>query len=166
MALAPYEAAEAGAPDLVIDLSGDGPAGEDGAVWRLDVDGVPGEAGLLASLFTGRIPVAALRDGQGAAVAAGRLGAESQTVMLVAFEDYLARTITLIEAALSGGASATCRRGRWRPSSRRAPSTSPGGPSGAGRRRISAGGSPGGSTACASTGSAGGSAGAGRRGRT
>lgn len=115
VALAPYEAAEAGAPDLVIDLSGDGPAGEDEAVWRLDVDGVPGEAGLLASLFAGRIPVAALRDGQGAAVAAGRLGAESQTVMLVAFEDYLARTITLIEAALSGGASRDLPEGALAP---------------------------------------------------
>ncbi|MCJ2011406.1 formyl transferase [Methylobacterium sp. J-076] len=104
VALAPYEGAEAGAPDLVLDLCG-APAGPDAETWRLDYDGNPGEAGLLAALFSGRAPVAALRDGGGMAVAAGRLGAESLTVMLVAFEDYLARTITLIEAALSGAAS-------------------------------------------------------------
>lgn len=113
VALAPYEGVEAGAPDLIIDLCGDGPA--EGAVWRLDVDGVPGEGGMLAALFAGRVPVAALRDGDGAAVAAGRLGAESQTVMLVAFEDYLARTITLIEAALSGGASRDLPEGALAP---------------------------------------------------
>lgn len=109
VALSPYEAKEVEAPDLVIDLCGSAAARgrltQGRPTWRLDFDGNPGEAGLLASLFAGRAPVAALRDEAGTAVAAGRLGAESQTVMLVAFEDYLARTITLIEAALSGAAS-------------------------------------------------------------
>ncbi|WP_449411854.1 glucosamine inositolphosphorylceramide transferase family protein [Methylobacterium komagatae] len=105
LALAPYEVAEAGAPDLVIDLCGGRPDDDAARTWRLDVDGVPGEAGMLAALFAGRAPVFALRDGPGETVAVGRFGAESQRVMLVAFEDYLARTITLIEAALSGGAS-------------------------------------------------------------
>ncbi|WP_238247034.1 glucosamine inositolphosphorylceramide transferase family protein [Methylobacterium persicinum] len=104
IALSPYLDGAADAPDLVLDLSG-GEADPRTPTWRLDVDGIPGEAGLLACLFSGRVPLAVLRDGEGAAVAAGRLGAESQTVMLVAFEDYLARTITLIEAALSGAAS-------------------------------------------------------------
>lgn len=104
LALAPYESVEGGDPDVILDLSGDG-TGSATATWRLDVDGVPGEPGLLAALFSGHAPVVALRDGAGTAVVAGRLGAESQTVMLVAFEDYLARTITLIEAAVKGAAS-------------------------------------------------------------
>lgn len=116
IALAPYEAAEAGMPDLILDLGGEGPAPSgDVPTWRLDFDGISGEAGLLASLFAGRVPVAALRDRDGAAVAAGRLGAESLTVMLVAFEDYLARTITLVEAALSGAASRDLPEGALAP---------------------------------------------------
>ena len=110
VALAAYFAApEAGEPDLVIDLSGAATGADDGSqnVWQLDFDGVPGEAGLLACLFAGRAPVAALRGGDGEPVAVGRLGAESHTVMLAAFEDYLARTITLIVAALDGAASRT-----------------------------------------------------------
>ena len=68
---------------------------------------MPGEAGLLAALFARRAPVAALRGPDGVPVAVGRLGAESHTVMLAAFEDYLARTITLIAAALDGAGSPT-----------------------------------------------------------
>ncbi|MDP4023644.1 formyl transferase [Methylobacterium sp. NEAU 140] len=106
-ALQPYSGPEAGAPDLVLDLSDTSPAGADApATWRLDFDGVPGEAGLLAALFAGRAPVAVLRGADGAPVAVGRFGAESKTVMLAAFEDYLARTLTLILAALDGGAGA------------------------------------------------------------
>ena len=106
IALASYEAADGRTPDLVIDLCGDGGSSRsDREIWRLDFDGVPGEAGLLAALFAGSSPVAALRDAGGEPVAVARLGAESQTVMLVAFEGYLARAITLIEAALSGAAS-------------------------------------------------------------
>jgi hypothetical protein len=112
VALAPYETgADDGAADIVLDLSG-APADSATArgsapTWRLDFDGMPGEAGLLAALFGRRAPVAALRGPDGVPVAVGRLGAESHTVMLAAFEDYLARTITLIAAALDGGASAT-----------------------------------------------------------
>jgi len=107
MAFAAYGTdAAADEPDLVLDLSG-ARAGSDAGrpVWRLDFDGMPGEAGLLAALFAGRAPVAALRGPDGSPVAVGRLGAESHTVMLVAFEDYLARSITLITAALDGAAS-------------------------------------------------------------
>lgn len=106
VALASYEAgaagAEAGDGEIVLDLSETAAHPACAATWRLDFDGVPGEAGLLAALFGGRAPVAALRGPDGAPVAVGRLGAESHTVMLAAFEDYLARTITLIVAALDG----------------------------------------------------------------
>lgn len=110
VALAAYLATpRAGEPDLVLDLCGTFAQSPDGAgeTWRLDFDGVPGEAGLLAALFSGRAPVAALRGADGEPIAVGRLGAESHTVMLAAFEDYLARTITLIVAALDGAASRT-----------------------------------------------------------
>ena len=99
----------AGEPDLVLDLCG-GVARDGPPVWRLDFDGIPGEAGLLAAAFSGRAPVAALRA-PGATVAAGRLGTEMQSVALASFEDYLARTITLILAALDGAASPTLPTG-------------------------------------------------------
>jgi hypothetical protein len=105
-ALSPYETADDEAPDLVLDLCGDGTASLAGCeTWRLDFDGVPGEAGLLASLFAGSSPIAAVRDASGTTVAVARLGTESERVMLVAFESYLARTLTLVDAALSGAAS-------------------------------------------------------------
>ncbi|MDQ0446252.1 glucosamine inositolphosphorylceramide transferase family protein [Methylobacterium aerolatum] len=106
LALAPYGRLDRTAPDLVIDLSGAETGSLPGVeTWRLDYDGIPGETGLLVALFDRVEPVAALRDGSDAPIATGRFGAESHSVMLIAFEDYLARTITLIEAALSGGAS-------------------------------------------------------------
>jgi hypothetical protein len=108
VALAPY-AAGPGDPaepsDIVLDLSGAPAEAASAPTWRLDFDGLPGEAGLLTALFARRAPVAALRGSDGVPVAVGRLGAESHTVMLAAFEDYLARTITLIAAALDGAAS-------------------------------------------------------------
>lgn len=104
VALAPYETAEGMAPDLIIDLSDDPQAPSSTAeVWRLDYNGIPGETGLLMALFAGSEPIVSLRDAADVPVAVGRFGAESHTVMLIAFEDYLARTITLIETALTGG---------------------------------------------------------------
>lgn len=112
VALASYEASPAGeelrssgAHDLVLDLSSAPAEPGSAPAWRLDYDGMPGEAGLLAALFAHGAPVAALRGPDGKPVALGRLGAESHTVMLAAFEGYLARTITLILAALDGAAS-------------------------------------------------------------
>ncbi|MET3484953.1 hypothetical protein ABIC70_004492 [Methylobacterium sp. 1973] len=112
VALASYEASPAGeelrssgAQDLVLDLSSAPAEPGSAPAWRLDYDGMPGEAGLLAALFAHGAPVAALRGPDGKPVALGRLGAESHTVMLAAFEGYLARTITLILAALDGAAS-------------------------------------------------------------
>jgi hypothetical protein len=124
VALTPYaQGPDPGGTDLILDLSGApgpgparaGPAAGDPPTWRLDFDGMPGEAGLLAALFARRAPVAALRGPNGAPVAIGRLGAESHTVMLAAFEDYLARTITLIAAALDGAASTTLPDGAAAP---------------------------------------------------
>ncbi len=122
VALASYETGsgdDGDGAEIVLDLSGTpaAPAHAPNAapVWRLDFDGVPGEAGLLAALFARRAPVAALRGPNAAPVAVGRLGAESHTVMLAAFEDYLARTITLIAAALDGAGSPTLPDGAEAP---------------------------------------------------
>lgn len=106
VALSPYLHTNEGGADLILDLCHAGPGTDPTTpIWRIDYDGIPGETGLLVSLFAGFEPIATLRDAAGEPVAVGRFGAESHSVMLVAFEDYLARTITLIEAALSGAAS-------------------------------------------------------------
>jgi len=90
--------------DLILDLCGDAPE-TSGRVWRLTFDGAPGEAALLASLAAGRTPVAAITE-VGRTVACGRLGTESSGNARGALDDMLARTTTLILAALAGGARA------------------------------------------------------------
>ena len=99
-------AADGAAPDLVIDLCGDVPTGPI-PVWSLAYDEVLGERGLLASLLEGHAPVATLRATAGDVIAIARLGTEYGGIARAAFEDGLARTTTLILAALAGGASTT-----------------------------------------------------------
>ncbi|WP_338041754.1 formyl transferase [Methylobacterium organophilum] len=97
----PWPRAGAEAPDLILDLCGDVPAEAAPAVWRLAFDGMPGEIGLLASLLDNRVPVVALFEGE-RPCCAGRLGTEVRGLILTAFEDGLARTVTLIQAAVAG----------------------------------------------------------------
>lgn len=94
--LDPWRGAET-APDLVIDLCGDIPAGP--ATWHLAYDGGPGEAALLASLLTGGVPRLTLVE-DGLIRAAGRLGADYPGIVLASFEDALSRTVTLVAASL------------------------------------------------------------------
>ncbi|MGD0635718.1 MAG: formyl transferase [Beijerinckiaceae bacterium] len=101
--LAHFHGANAGPPDLTLDLAGTIPQNQ-GNVWRLTFDGAPGERSLLASIVAGRAPVAALDNGVDI-VAIGRLGTEHDGITLATFEDCLARAITLIAAALDGAAS-------------------------------------------------------------
>ncbi|MDR3461723.1 MAG: formyl transferase, partial [Beijerinckiaceae bacterium] len=98
-----FRDANAGSPDLTLDLSGTIPQ-DQGNVWRLTFDGAPGEQSLLASIFAGRAPVATIDNGA-AVVAIGRLGTESDGITLATFEDCLARVVTLITAAFDGAAS-------------------------------------------------------------
>ncbi|PNB38661.1 formyl transferase, partial [Pseudomonas sp. FW305-130] len=71
VALAPYEASPEGpepggsGADLVLALSGSPAEPGSAPAWRLDYDGMPGEAGLLAALFAHGAPVAALRGPDG-----------------------------------------------------------------------------------------------------
>ncbi|WP_137933666.1 glucosamine inositolphosphorylceramide transferase family protein [Mesorhizobium comanense] len=103
-ALAPYAARPAAAPDLVIDLCGD--VARDGArVWRVTYDGAAGEAALLATILNGQTPVARIEE-NGAVIAEGRLGTEYGGVALASFQDMLARTASLVVAAVTGAARA------------------------------------------------------------
>jgi hypothetical protein len=85
------------AADLVIDLCGDLPPGP--ATWQLAYDGAPGEVALLAALLAHAVPRATLAA-EGRIVSEGRLGADRPGVVLPSFDDALARTVTVITAAL------------------------------------------------------------------
>jgi len=84
-------------PDLVLDLCGDVPSGP--ATWHIAYDGRVGPDTLLASLLADAVPRLTLVE-NGAIRAAGRLGADRPGIVLASFQDALARTITLITAAL------------------------------------------------------------------
>ena len=90
-------------PDLTLDLCGDAP-NDNGRVWRLTFDGAPGETALLAILLEGRVPHAALVEGD-IVIATARLGTEYGGIALASFEDTLVRASTLIVAAVKGGTS-------------------------------------------------------------
>ncbi|MCA0016108.1 formyl transferase [Mesorhizobium sp. B292B1B] len=100
-ALAPYRAPPA-ALDLVIDLCGDVQR-EGTRVWRVTYDGAAGEAALLAPILDGRTPTARIAE-NGTNIAEGRLGTEYGGIALASFQDMLARTASLILAAMTGAA--------------------------------------------------------------
>ncbi|SFP38489.1 hypothetical protein SAMN03159463_04141 [Mesorhizobium sp. NFR06] len=91
--------------DLTIDLTGDvEPQGR--RVWRLAYDGVCGEEALLAPILAGRTPSARLEQ-NGATVAEARLGTEYHGIALACFQDMLARSASLIVAAVNGAVRST-----------------------------------------------------------
>jgi hypothetical protein len=103
--LAPYRTEQRASPDLVLDLCGD--VNPDGIrVWRVTYDGASGEEALLALILNGQTPLARVEE-NGAAIAAGRLGTEYGGIALASFQDMLARTASLIVAAMTGTAKAT-----------------------------------------------------------
>ena len=89
-------------PDLVIDLCGD-MAEALSRTWTLAFDGVAGEPALLSSVLDSRAPIATILE-RNDVVAIARLGTENRGIALAAFDDALARSITLLLAALDGGA--------------------------------------------------------------
>ncbi|MBZ9701882.1 MULTISPECIES: formyl transferase [unclassified Mesorhizobium] len=101
-ALAPYQARPPTACDLVIDLCGDVQR-EGTRVWRVTYDGAAGEAALLTLILDGRTPIARIEE-NGTIVAEGRLGTEYGGIALASFQDMLARTASLILAAMTGAA--------------------------------------------------------------
>ncbi|MCZ8546608.1 formyl transferase [Mesorhizobium qingshengii] len=103
--LARYRTEQPASPNLVLDLCGDVDP-EATRVWRVTYDGASGEEALLALILDGRTPLARVEE-NGVAVAAGRLGTEYGGIALASFQDMLARTASLIVAAMTGAAKAT-----------------------------------------------------------
>ncbi|MEO5760550.1 MAG: formyl transferase [Mesorhizobium sp.] len=101
-ALAAYKTAPPASADLVLDLCGD-VAPEGTRVWRVTYGGASGEGALLALILDGQTPVARIEEGD-IAISAGRLGTEYGGIALASFQDMLARTATLIVAAMTGAA--------------------------------------------------------------
>jgi hypothetical protein len=99
--------AERARGDLVIDLCGSHPrAGE--RTWQVIFDGAPGETAALAALAQSRVPAVAVIDAHtGDEIAGGCPGTEWSGILVLAFADVLARTATLIAAALDGAATRT-----------------------------------------------------------
>jgi len=100
----PFIQEKAEPADLVIDLCGD-MAADAPQVWRLTYNDVNGEEALLSIILSGETPLARIME-QDRVVAEGRLGTEYGGIALASFQDVLARTTTLLVAAISGTASA------------------------------------------------------------
>jgi hypothetical protein len=92
-----------GDADLTIDISG-APLPPSDRVWRVECDGAPLEAGMLAAILDGRAPIIRVVGPHGV-VATARPGAENIGLAKAAFEEMLERIVTLIDAALDGRAS-------------------------------------------------------------
>lgn len=97
------------APDLVLDFTKGVPqAGTHHAArtWQVTFDGVADESAALAAVVHWRTPVVAISDAvTGAVIVSGHPGTESGGIMTLAYRDVLARTTTLILAALDGAAA-------------------------------------------------------------
>lgn len=92
-------------PDLVLDFTSSNP--RDGErTWHIAFDGVPSETAALAAIAEWRTPLVSIKDATtGAEIAIGHPGTENAGVFVLAFEDVLARTSTLVLAALVGAAT-------------------------------------------------------------
>jgi hypothetical protein len=100
--LARFVRQDEAAADLVIDFTASA-AAAGMRTWRVTFDGTMDEAAALAALAQSRTPVVAVTDvANGADIARGHPGTEAAGVLTLAFRDVLARTATLIVAALDG----------------------------------------------------------------
>ncbi|MHA3723941.1 GNAT family N-acetyltransferase [Leucobacter sp. HY1910] len=86
-------------PSIVFDLTARPAPGH----WVVLYDGVPGEAGAVAALRAGRIPVVSVVDDSGIVRAQGRPGSESPGLLTTALADITAGVSTLIVGATTGG---------------------------------------------------------------
>lgn len=84
--------------DRVLDFT-DGAAAN---AWRVTFDGIAGEAAALGALIQSGTPVVSIVDASGAVIASGHPGSEAGGIVTLAYRDVLARTATLIDAALDG----------------------------------------------------------------
>ncbi len=88
---------------LIVDLASAPPRTSE-RTWRVEADGVALEAGLLAAWLAGRTPTVRIL-GPGGPIAVARPGTERLGLGKAAFEEWLERVATLIEAALDGAAA-------------------------------------------------------------
>ena len=98
---ASFAAGQDGASILIDFTAAAAPTGT--PTWRVLFDGVADEAAAVAALARGRTPIVSIIDAAtGATIVSGHPGTESAGVLTLAFRDVLARSATLIVAALDG----------------------------------------------------------------
>lgn len=90
-----------GTAEVCLDLVGTAP-GPPARVWRLELDGRPGERAALTALLAGRFPVVTFVTEDGYVVAGGRPGSEYPGVRAAAYDDLLAGIVQLVLAAVAG----------------------------------------------------------------
>ncbi len=101
---APFIARKSFRADLVLDLCNAG-ARPDEPTWQLRFDGAKGEAAIVGALTQSRTPVVAVVDASNdAEIVSGHPGTQGGRALVNAFDDVMARTMTLIAAALDGAA--------------------------------------------------------------
>lgn len=113
MTMAPGEFARyavlADAPDVVLDFTNAAARGGT-RTWRITFDGGD-EIAALAALTARRTPIVAVADAEsGAGISGGHPGTESAGIFTLAWRDVMARTATLIAAALDGAGATTDER--------------------------------------------------------
>jgi hypothetical protein len=97
----PFLASAEEAADVVLDFTASRPRAATERTWQVTFDGCPGEAAALAALVAGRTPEVAVVDVvAGVKIVTGHPGTESSGILVLAFGDLLARTATLLIAAL------------------------------------------------------------------
>jgi hypothetical protein len=92
-------------PDLIIDLCGDGAAGEELPTLRILYDGVAGETALVGAVVAGRMPLIELEQRSTGRIVAGAFPcADNAPTLSDMFEHVLARVMTLIVSVARGAA--------------------------------------------------------------
>jgi hypothetical protein len=99
---APFASRDAGTGDVVLDLTlGAARPGE--PTWQLRFDGSPEETAAVGALIRSRTPVVSVVDAaSGDEIVSGHPGVQNTRVLACAFDDVMARTATLVKAALDG----------------------------------------------------------------
>ena len=98
----PFVSRDTGGPDVVIDLCCGHPrAGE--RTWHLYFDGRREEAAAVGALTRLQTPIVSVVEADtGTEIVSGHPGVQNSRVLARAFDDVLARTATLVKAALDG----------------------------------------------------------------